>query len=100
MATTIIDECGQQSTTGQSLSFCTGYSIAAFDSPIAMGCKRIHRIIPHNGNNGTNSWQWILTMCLQATCRINRNISRNRQLYHQPDKQMAFVRILFQQILS
>jgi gliding motility-associated-like protein len=57
---TIIDECGQQSTTGQSLSFSVQDTVsAAFDYTIAMGCKRDTLYYSHNGNNGTNSWQWI-----------------------------------------
>jgi len=58
---TIIDECGQQSTTGQSISFSVGDTVsAAFSYNIVMGCKRDTIYYSHNGNNGTNAWQWIL----------------------------------------
>jgi hypothetical protein len=56
---TIIDECGQQTPAGQSISFVTKDTVSAmFSYTIGMGCKQdtIHYF--HNAGNGVNQWKW------------------------------------------
>jgi gliding motility-associated-like protein len=56
---TIIDECGQQTPTGQSISFVTKDTVSArFSHTINMGCKQDTVHYFHEGGNGVNAWKW------------------------------------------
>jgi len=55
----IIDECGQQTPAGQTISFTTKDTVSAmFSYHIRMGCKRDTINYIHNGGNGVNKWKW------------------------------------------
>ncbi|MCW3117287.1 MAG: domain containing protein [Chitinophagaceae bacterium] len=56
---TIIDECGQQTPAGQSISFATKDTVSAiFTYAVDMGCKQdtIHYL--HPAGHGVNKWKW------------------------------------------
>jgi gliding motility-associated-like protein len=57
--TTIIDECGKESLSNQSLSFSTKDTVNAdFTYNIKYGCKRDTIDYRHNGLNEVNVWKW------------------------------------------
>ncbi len=57
---TIIDECGQQTPAGASLSFITKDTVsAAFSDQILYGCVRDTISFSAPSKNGVDQWQWI-----------------------------------------
>jgi gliding motility-associated-like protein len=56
---TIIDECGQQTPSGVSLSFFAVDTVNAdFTYQLFLGCKADTVNFFHNGANGVNQWNW------------------------------------------
>ena len=56
---TIIDECGQESIPGQTLSFIIKDTVNAdFTYQINLGCAKDIVNFYHNGNNGVTNWLW------------------------------------------
>jgi gliding motility-associated-like protein len=56
---TIIDECGQQTPGGATLSFIAKDTVNAdFTYHILYGCKFDTVVFNHNGANGVNQWKW------------------------------------------
>ena len=56
---TIIDECGEETPAGSSLSFSVKDTVSAdFTYAIKYGCVRDTIVTNHNGANGVTSWQW------------------------------------------
>jgi FOG: PKD repeat len=56
---TIIDECGQETPAGATLSFTTADTVnALFDYRILYGCDFDTVSFSHDGRNGVNSWSW------------------------------------------
>ncbi len=56
---TIIDECGQQTPTLQSVSFSVNDTVsAAFSASLAYGCKADTVKVSHDGSHNVNSWLW------------------------------------------
>lgn len=56
---TIVDECGQETPAGATISF-TGYDTvaAAFTYQVFYGCKQDTIAFGHDGANGVNQWHW------------------------------------------
>jgi gliding motility-associated-like protein len=58
---TLIDECGQSTPPGATLSFNVKDTVsAAFNYKLLMGCTIDTINFSHDGRNGVNSWKWIL----------------------------------------
>ena len=58
-ANTLIDECGQETAAGSTLSFNVKDTVsAAFSTQIFMGCKADTVIFVHDGRNAVNQWMW------------------------------------------
>src|SRR6202022_3736931 len=56
---TLIDECGQITPAGSTLSFTTkNITTADFQSTATTGCKYDTLFLTHNGYGGTTQWQW------------------------------------------
>jgi gliding motility-associated-like protein len=56
---TIIDECGQQTPAGASVSFVTSDTVNAdFTWQLLYGCTADTLNFQHNTNNGVNQWNW------------------------------------------
>jgi len=56
---TIIDECGQETPSGSTLSFATMDTVSAsFTYTIVPGCTIDTVAFNHNGNNGVDQWLW------------------------------------------
>ncbi len=55
----LLDDCGQESAAGQSLSFSTADTVSAlFNYSVVFGCTADTLTYAHDGMNGVNSWQW------------------------------------------
>jgi gliding motility-associated-like protein len=64
----LIDECGQITAPGASLSFSIQNVVTAdFNATIKAGCKKDTIMLSHNGNNATNSWRWQLDNGLSSS---------------------------------
>lgn len=58
---TIIDECGEETPAGSSLSFAVKDTVNAdFTYTIKYGCARDTIAVFHNGANGVSAWNWDL----------------------------------------
>jgi gliding motility-associated-like protein len=58
---TLIDECGQSTPAGSTLSFNVKDTVsAAFNYTVLMGCTIDTISFRHDGRNGVNNWKWIL----------------------------------------
>ncbi len=58
---TLLDECGEQTPAGSSLSFTVKDTVSAqFSYNIGYGCTADTVAFVHNGENGVDSWQWNL----------------------------------------
>lgn len=56
---TLIDECGQETPAGQTISFTIKDTVNAdFNYSIQLGCKQDTVRYRHNGANGVNVWLW------------------------------------------
>jgi gliding motility-associated-like protein len=56
---TIIDECGQETPAGATLSFVTADTVSAlFDYRILYGCEFDTVTFSHDGRNGVTDWYW------------------------------------------
>lgn len=65
---TIIDECGQQTPAGSSISFLVSDTVNAdFNYSILYGCQRNSVQYSHNGLNGVNTWQWSFDSSIRST---------------------------------
>jgi gliding motility-associated-like protein len=57
--TTLLDECGEETPAGSTLSFSVKDTVdAAFTYAIRYGCERDTIDFFHNGSNSVNAWQW------------------------------------------
>jgi gliding motility-associated-like protein len=64
----LIDECGQITAPGASLSFSIQNVVTAdFNATIKAGCKKDTIILSHDGNNAANSWRWQLDNGLSSS---------------------------------
>ncbi|RYZ19783.1 MAG: T9SS type B sorting domain-containing protein, partial [Sphingobacteriales bacterium] len=58
---TIIDECGQSTPAGSSISFSVRDTVsAAFTYRVAPGCITDTISFAHDGRNGVNTWRWAM----------------------------------------
>ncbi|HEV2833536.1 MAG TPA: gliding motility-associated C-terminal domain-containing protein [Hanamia sp.] len=59
LGNTIIDECGQETPAGSSISFSVKDTVSAdFTSEIGYGCKTDTVNLQHDGRNGVDQWNW------------------------------------------
>ncbi|HEY4147743.1 MAG TPA: PKD domain-containing protein, partial [Chitinophagaceae bacterium] len=65
---TIIDECGQETPVGSTLSFTVKDTVsAAFTYNVILGCKADVIDFSQNGNHGINQWTWQLDTSATST---------------------------------
>ena len=58
---TILNECGKPTPAGSSLNFSIkNVATSDFTAQLNVGCKFDTLLLFHNGNNGTNQWNWKL----------------------------------------
>jgi gliding motility-associated-like protein len=56
----IIDECGQETPAGASVSFTVKDTVSAdFNYKIFLGCNADTIVFSHDGNNNVNQWLWV-----------------------------------------
>lgn len=56
----IIDECGQETPAGASVSFTVKDTVSAdFSYKLLLGCRADTVLFAHDGRNGVNQWLWI-----------------------------------------
>lgn len=56
---TLMDECGQATPAGSSISFSVQDTVSAtFDEKLLYGCKWDTIQVAHDGRNGVNKWTW------------------------------------------
>lgn len=57
----IIDECGQVTPVGSSVSFTIQDTVSAdFTYQLKLGCKTDTILLSHDGRNGVNQWLWVM----------------------------------------
>jgi PKD repeat protein len=72
---TIIDECGEETPAGSSLSFAVKDTVNAdFTYNISYGCLRDSVQFFHPGGNGIDSWNWNLDERQQSTAQNPQGI--------------------------
>lgn len=58
---TLIDQCGQQTPAGSTITFAIKDTVsAAFAYQVFLGCKIDSIAVSHDGRNGVNQWAWSL----------------------------------------
>lgn len=58
---TLVNECGQATPAGSTISFLTqNITTASFQPVVNPGCKYDTLLLSHNGNNGANQWNWAI----------------------------------------
>lgn len=78
---TILDECGQETPAGQSLTFHADTSVLpSFTGLINWGCTRDTLTVSHDGNGNANYWHWIFSdgaqYFTQSVTRIYKDYGR------------------------
>ncbi|MES2431068.1 MAG: gliding motility-associated C-terminal domain-containing protein [Bacteroidota bacterium] len=67
---TIINECGEHTPAGSSISFSTVDTVSAFfTSTTHIGCTQDIIDYSHDGRNGVNSWQWTFDNNISSTAK-------------------------------
>ncbi len=73
----LIDECGEITPVGSTLPFTTkNITAAAFQSPVATGCKSDTLFLSHDGNGNANKWQWTIDSVPYSTAQATSWISK------------------------
>jgi len=68
----IIDECGQETLIGATVSFTVKDTVsAAFDYKLLLGCTADTVVFSHSGNNGVNQWMWVFDAAGASTLQNN-----------------------------
>ncbi len=68
----IIDECGQETPTGSTVSFTLKDTVAAdFSYRLLLGCREDTVQFAHDGRNGVNQWLWIFDAA--GTSKLQNN---------------------------
>jgi gliding motility-associated-like protein len=74
---TLIDECGEMTPAGSTLSFTTkNITTADFQPVMNAGCKSDTLLLNHNGNGGANQWQWVIDGTQVSTAQNYTLISK------------------------
>jgi len=69
----VIDECGQETPTGSSVSFSVKDTVSAdFNYQLLLGCKADTIVFHHNAANGVNQWFWLMA---EAGAGTTQNVS-------------------------
>lgn len=72
----LIDECGQVTPAGSTISFTTkNITTAGFNSSVLNGCLKDTLSVSHAGNNGATQWQWMIDSVPFSTTRTANYIS-------------------------
>ncbi len=74
----IIDECGQQTPAGSSVSFTVKDTVSAdFSYRLMLGCREDTIQFAHDGRNGVNQWLWIFDAAGASNLQNNIVIFKN-----------------------